>query len=537
VAVNRLLFPVALTFSVLSAVFAQSAGRLFTARFASLHEFIHLCIPKSDTLRKWPVILIGVGRFNRVFCVRPTKTQKELANIIILGKTRVGKGLNITTNLLTWPFPVIVNDIKREFWDQTSGWRENGLDGRSFIFDPRGVGHKYDPLEGKTTDSDLRSAATILLHRPHEGQNVVFTERAITMLTQIFHAATLEKQRPMPFTYKILNEGLYGTATILKIISDKHHFYPDLATKFLDTTYESADFDSKFLQDCYSTMTARINTILTKETVRCFTGSDFTGKDIITSGDHPISLYLCWPEKDLLTLAPLIELVWDCLINDMVDAYDAGKGDGCARTLIVLDEIFRSGMRKLPEYATTVCGRNISILLSAQSRSQLDAQYGLHKANVLRGQMDTIVIHRPAPDDYETMAHIERLLGYTSGFAHSKSDHEGGATTTGESEQRIPLIPAHETDLIGETEVIIKRSGIRPILAGRLDWRLFPELAARHGVAPPHIPTLPAFEQSPTDRAGYSLPPAAAWQLSPELTRRSSPIDATNGFSTKRRGV
>jgi hypothetical protein len=48
------------------------------------------------------------------------------------------------------------------------------------------------------------------------------------------------------------------------------------------------------------------------------------------------------------------------------------------------------------------------------------------------------------------MAHIERILGYTSGYAHSKSEHDGGATTTGESEQKIPLIPAHETDLIGE---------------------------------------------------------------------------------------
>jgi hypothetical protein len=64
------------------------------------------------------------------------------------------------------------------------------------------------------------------------------------------------------------------------------------------------DFDSKFLQDCYSTMTARMNNILTKETLRCFTGSDFTGRDIITSGSRPISLYLCWPEKDLLTLGP-----------------------------------------------------------------------------------------------------------------------------------------------------------------------------------------------------------------------------------------
>jgi type IV secretory pathway TraG/TraD family ATPase VirD4 len=355
------------------------------------------------------------------------------------------------------------------------------------------------------------------------------------MLTQIFHAAKLERQRPLPFTYKILNEGLYGTATILKIISDKHKFYPHLATKFLDISYEQADFDSKFLQDCYSTMTARINNILTKETVRCFTGSDFTGKDIITSGAHPASLYLCWPERDLLTLSPLIELVWDCLINDMVDAFDKLKGEGCARTLLVLDEIFRSGMKKLPEYATTVCGRNISILLSAQSRSQLDAQYGFHKANVLRGQMDTIIIHRPAPDDFETMQHIERLLGYTSGFAHSISEHEDGVTTTGTSEQRIPLIPAHETDLIGETSVIIKRSGIRPILAERLDWRSVPELQRRHGMPAPQVPALPAFEQRLTGKE-YAFTASASWKVSPELTRRGRPIYASNGFARKGRG-
>ena len=132
------------------------------------------------------------------------------------------------------------------------------------MFDPQGQGSKFDPLEGRTTNSDLRSAATILLHRPHEGQNAVFTERATTMLTQILHAAKLEGERALPFTYKILNEGLFGTATILKIISDKHHFYPDLATKFLDTSYDKADFENKFLHDCYSTMTGRINNILTK---------------------------------------------------------------------------------------------------------------------------------------------------------------------------------------------------------------------------------------------------------------------------------
>jgi type IV secretory pathway TraG/TraD family ATPase VirD4 len=210
----------------------------------------------------------------------------------------------------------------------------------------------------------------------------------------------------------------------------------------------------------------------------------------------------------------------------MTHAYDTLLGEGCSPTLLVLDEIFRSGMKKLPEYAR----RNISILLSAQNRSQLDAEYGVYKANVLRGQIDTIVIHRPAPDDYETMAHIERILGYTSGFAHSKNEHEGETTSTGESEQKIPLIPAHETDLIPATKVIIKRSGIRPILADRLDWRRFPQLQDRRRIPPPQLSKLPAFEQDLTEQ---TLPPGSSWQLPPELTRRGSPLRAPNGFAKK----
>jgi type IV secretory pathway TraG/TraD family ATPase VirD4 len=130
----------AVIFSYLSAFFAQTAGKLHTARWARLHEFMRLSVSKREALKNMPAIYIGFAPFNRLFVVRPTKTQKELASLILLGKTRVGKGLNITTNLLTWQFPVVVNDIKREFWDQTSGWREKGLNGRSFKFDPRGLG-------------------------------------------------------------------------------------------------------------------------------------------------------------------------------------------------------------------------------------------------------------------------------------------------------------------------------------------------------------------------------------------------------------
>src|SRR5919202_6952700 len=113
-----------------------------------------------------------------------------------------------------------------------TGFRERGLGGKVFKFDPRGTAHRFDPLEGRETEFALQSAAATLLYRPREGENQIFTDSAITMLTQIFLAARLEGQRPLPFTYRMINEGLYGAATILEIISQKYNVYPNLATKF-----------------------------------------------------------------------------------------------------------------------------------------------------------------------------------------------------------------------------------------------------------------------------------------------------------------
>ena len=495
-----------LILSRLSAFFATH-DYLHTARFARLHELTNSSIPGDTITSKNTAILLARSDYDRLLCAKPTRTQRELGHTLLVGKHRCGKGLNIETNLLTWPFSAIINDLKGELWHRSAGFRQQGLEGRALRFDPRGYGCRFDPLDGKTTDSELRSAATTLLHRPNEGQHASFIERATTMLVAIFQAAVLEGERVLPFTYKLMNEGLYGSATILAIISQKHNAYPNLAKKFLDTDYDKADFESKFLQDCWSTLTARMSKILTKESVRCFTGSDFSAKEIITS-EKPLSVYLSWPEEHILTLAPLVQLVWDSLINGMLGYYDSPdvQGKGCRRVLCVLDEIFRTGLPKLPEYTTTVSGRNISFLISSQSISQMEKVYDRPTAEVLLGQMDATIFYRPAAADIATPEYIERACGYTSGFAHSKTAHDK-STSKGESEQRMPLMPAHESRHMGPTEVIGLVNGLHPIREKRLDRYEFPELTRRGEIPPPPLPPLPEPDPSTHTQDYQSVPP------------------------------
>src|SRR3954453_1789310 len=165
---------------------------LHVARFARLDELATLAAPRPHRAG----LLLGRTRFHQVLHVTQTKTRRELGNLLIVAPTRAGKGLLGTSQLLTWKHSVIVNDIKGELFAQTAGYRATL--GKVFFIDPAGVGHRYDPLQGKHTEDALLSVATNLLFKPDEGEGEIFTRRATNMLTQLFLAARAEHQSPLP---------------------------------------------------------------------------------------------------------------------------------------------------------------------------------------------------------------------------------------------------------------------------------------------------------------------------------------------------
>src|SRR2546427_753596 len=113
-------------------------------------------------------LFFGIRQFFRILPVKSIKTKVLLGNFFLISPTRGGKGLLAVSQLLSFRHSVIVNDIKGELFDQTAGYRQTL--GKVFVIDPDGVGHRYDPLLGKTTEKDLLSAATHLLYRPDEGE-------------------------------------------------------------------------------------------------------------------------------------------------------------------------------------------------------------------------------------------------------------------------------------------------------------------------------------------------------------------------------
>src|SRR4051794_30433384 len=194
---------------------------LHVARFARLDELAGLASSRS----RRSGLLLGRTRFRQLLHVTQTKARRELGNLLVVAPTRGGKGLLATSQLLSWKHSVIVNDIKGELFAQTAGYRATL--GKVFVIDPGGVGHRYDPLQGKHSEDALLSSATSLLFKPDEGEGEIFTQRTTNMLTQLLLGARQAGQTPLPYVRQLLRSGLPAVARHL------HELDPVLATQFL----------------------------------------------------------------------------------------------------------------------------------------------------------------------------------------------------------------------------------------------------------------------------------------------------------------
>jgi type IV secretion system protein VirD4 len=267
---------------------------------------------------------------------------------------------------------------------------------------------------------------------------------------------------------------------------------------------ELGNLSDRFLLSAWGTLSARLRPLLTETVIRSLAGSDFEASELMR-GSRPVTVYLRWPERDLLALAPLVRLLWGSIIDELITTYDRAEGKGCKPVLLLIDEAGRTAIPSLADHATTVVGRGISLWIAIQSLSQLEAVYGRPRARVLRDNMDTQVFYRPS--DLETAEFLERSLGRKSGYAHSESVGEGTYTSEGLSEQAVPLMTAQAIKQMEDTDIIGFHRRMPPFRAKRMDWRDFPELAKRRGIQPPQLPALPALDEASWQRKPQPVSP------------------------------
>ena len=123
-----------------------------------------------------------------------------------------------------------------------------------------------------------------------------------------------------------------------------------------------------------------------------------------------MTVYLRWPEPELLALAPLIRLVWESLIYELITTYDNATGHNCKPVLLLIDEAGRTAsIPNLPDHLTTVRSRGISLVVAIQSLSQLVAIWGKARQEDILNNCESHVYYRPS--SHETAEDLQKWLG------------------------------------------------------------------------------------------------------------------------------
>ena len=152
------------------------------------------------------------------------------------------------------------------------------------------------------------------------------------------------------------------------------------------------------------------------------------------------TLYVCSPLDGDYRLAPLFA----GLLSDLVQqqAYDrvARTRELLPDLLVVLDEAANTPTRWLPQVASTCSGLGMLLVTIWQSKSQIDASYGVHADSVLTNHGTKLLFS--GISDSSTLEYATRLLGDEEVVQRgSSTDLVGGGRSMSESTTRVGLIP------------------------------------------------------------------------------------------------
>jgi len=432
-----------------------------------------------------------LGRQERAWvAVQPTALRRELAHTLVVGPTRSGKGLLAVSQLLTWEGSVIVNDLKGELFDATAGYRSTFS--RIVVVDPRGLGQRFDPLAGRTSEDECLAAAVAMLDASSAtGASSDFVMRASAMLAALFRAAALEGVPGLLYARQATRRDLLTVAHRLQELD------PALAVQLLAADPNSKWQDDRFLRSTWGTLVTRLAPLVTEAAVRTFGGSDFRSSELYTSA-APVTVYLRWPERNLEALVPLVRLVWDTLLGELIEWWAAAapaERQKAWPVLCLVDEAARTPIPALPAFMSTAAGYGISIWVAVQSLAQLETNYGPARAVTIRDNADAHVYYRQR--DLETAEALSRRTGSTLVYGRQDSHSQGSASTPtaswseGYSEREQPLLLPHEVLQLDAEHVIAFAGGVPPARLGRIDWRNDAQLRALVGQTPPAVPAIP----------------------------------------------
>jgi type IV secretion system protein VirD4 len=411
-------------------------------------------------------------------------------HVLLCGPTRKGKGIStIIPTLLNWLSSALVLDPKDgENYDVTARWRSRIAGNRIAYFTPCRSPHACINVEETIrfgTPKEFGDAYTI-------GQSLTAPEKmgketstslhfrelaALTLTAAQLHVGYTQTHRSLAAVWTFMtqqNDDLMTCINVMRTTAHTSHGVHQ-AIHRLSTAIRNISGD----RELSSVWTTAIRPLVLYNDPYVARSTDTSTFDLeaLQYGSEPMSLYMVAPSPRALDrLHPLYRVVLDVGMARLMEHK--------VRTwhhplLLCADELPAHGyVRALDKGAADMAGYGMKGLFVIQDIPQFEDVYG--EEPPMWGNTDTKIFYAPQND---LTAHriAERMLGEAT-VSNPVEQHQGGLLgrrSTSYQHVGRSLLTHDEVTELDERVEIIRRSGLKPILADKIDYRTDPTFQGR----------------------------------------------------------
>ena len=493
-----------------------------TAKFASSKEIEEMKILDSSD-----GVILGLTKDDKLI------SHNGVEHIMVMAPTRSGKGVGcVLPTLWTWRSSIIVNDIKGECWDLTSGFRRSVLGQKCIYFNPMddsGEGISYNPLAlvkvgTGSEQEDARLVASTLIDIDGKGESDHWISSAINLLTAvILHVKyvninatfldvmefladpkeplvdklgrviakklddmgdVVDDERYTPFNhYNSLKEQMKNNLSFLELYNQKTTLHPIVGSTF-STMFATPD---KERGSIFSSCLNKLGIFKDPRIMKNIGRTDITPREIM---DNRISLYLITPPRAINMTRPLFRLIITQTIFELTDKMEFGnrkkidkeknkkpvppKNDNKSKSDEEKNKRILFLIDEFPALGNLSLLETALAYIAGYGLKVLLITQAISQLQKIYGKENSIIANCHCqlyytPNDSETPKLISDMLG-TKTITIKTQSKSKGVVTYSENYQSRALMTAGEVRTLPYEETLLMITGKNPIHGKKLFW-------------------------------------------------------------------
>ncbi|MDE0853708.1 MAG: type IV secretory system conjugative DNA transfer family protein [Nevskia sp.] len=406
---------------------------------------------------------------------RLLRAQGQLG-VLLFAPPRSGKGVGfVIPNLLAWTGSAIVNDLKLENFEKTSGAR--AAMGQGIVLfaplDPDGRSHAYNPLDFVSSDprlrvNDVQAITAKLVVTPARADPMWSNEARVLLDGLILFLLDVGDGASLGAIYRmVLSVPNFADYLSWALKEYDGRLDPVSVMQFNGFLGKAAKEQSGVLSTLKASLSLFANPLIDRAT----STTDFDPRDLRR---RRMTIFLGVMPRDIARLSPLLNIFVQQTVDSLLGRLPGA--DEPHQVLALLDEFTALGrLENVEKGIAYFAGYNIVLAPVIQDLSQLEEVYGQAVTETFLSTANIRIAY--AQNSLKTAKYLSEELGFrtirTRSRSHRIADPWQGHVS--ESQARRELMLPHEIRELDRRKLLLLVEAAPPVKGEKIryyrDWR------------------------------------------------------------------